>query len=47
VVASLYLSFTDFDLLRDPRWIGLDNYVRIRHQRSEICPPRCASRSSM
>ena len=29
VVASLYLSFTDFDLLRDPRWIGLDNYVRI------------------
>ena len=29
VAASLYLSFTDFDLLRDPRWIGLDNYVRI------------------
>ena len=29
MVASLYLSFTDFDLLRDPRWIGLDNYVRI------------------
>jgi multiple sugar transport system permease protein len=29
VLASLYLSFTDFDLLRDPRWIGLDNYVRI------------------
>ena len=29
VVASLYLSFTDFDLLRDPRWIGLDNYARI------------------
>ena len=29
VVASLYLSFTDFDLLRDPRWIGLDNYLRI------------------
>jgi len=26
---SLYLSFTDFDLLRDPRWIGLRNYVRI------------------
>ena len=26
---SLYLSFTDFDLLRDPRWIGLDNYLRI------------------
>ena len=29
VAGSLYLSFTDFDLLRDPRWIGLDNYLRI------------------
>jgi multiple sugar transport system permease protein len=28
-LVSLYLSFTDFDLLRDPRWIGLGNYVRI------------------
>ena len=28
-LVSLYLSFTDFDLLRDPRWIGLANYVRI------------------
>src|ERR1044071_4525703 len=28
-LASLYFSFTDFDLLRDPRWIGLGNYVRI------------------
>jgi multiple sugar transport system permease protein len=28
-LASFYLSFTDFDLLRDPRWIGLSNYVRI------------------
>jgi len=26
---SLYLSFTDFDLLSDPQWIGLQNYVRI------------------
>ncbi len=26
---SLYLSFTDFDLLRDPRWVGMQNYVRI------------------
>lgn len=26
---SLYLSFTRFDLFRPPRWIGLDNYVRI------------------
>jgi len=29
VLYSLYLSFTDFDLLRDPRWIGMQNYVRI------------------
>ncbi|WP_199613890.1 carbohydrate ABC transporter permease [Paenibacillus alkalitolerans] len=26
---SLYLSFTKFDLLGSPRWIGLDNYVRM------------------
>ena len=28
-LGSLYLSFTDFDLLRDPRWVGLANYERI------------------
>jgi len=28
-LVSLYLSFTDFDLLRDPRWVGLGNYARI------------------
>jgi pectin-derived oligosaccharide transport system permease protein len=28
-LASLYLSFTDFDLLRDPRFVGLANYQRI------------------
>lgn len=27
--ASLYLSFTDYDLLTDPGWIGLDNYERM------------------
>jgi multiple sugar transport system permease protein len=26
-LASLYLSFTKFDLLSAPRWAGLDNYV--------------------
>jgi multiple sugar transport system permease protein len=26
---SLYLSFTDYDLLSPPEWIGLDNYVRM------------------
>jgi multiple sugar transport system permease protein len=28
-LASLYLSFTDFDLLREPHFIGLANYTRI------------------
>ncbi|MGD9148606.1 MAG: sugar ABC transporter permease [Anaerolineae bacterium] len=27
--ASLYLSFTDYNLLQPPEWIGLENYVRI------------------
>lgn len=27
--ASLYLSFTNFDLLQAPSWIGFDNYVRM------------------
>src|SRR6266542_1254824 len=26
--ASLYLSFTSFNLLSDPTWVGLDNYAR-------------------
>ncbi|WP_299652534.1 sugar ABC transporter permease [uncultured Jannaschia sp.] len=26
---SLYLSFTDYDLIGAPRWTGLDNYTRI------------------
>lgn len=29
VLASLYLSFTDFDLLRAPNWVGAANYIRI------------------
>jgi multiple sugar transport system permease protein len=28
ILASLYLSFTDFDLLTAPRWTGLANYGR-------------------
>ena len=27
IVASLYLSFTEYSILGSPRWIGLDNYV--------------------
>ncbi len=26
---SLYLSFTDYDLLSNPRWVGAANYIRI------------------
>lgn len=26
---SLYLSFTDYDLLQAPEWVGLDNFVRM------------------
>lgn len=29
VLASLYLSFTNFDLIQTPRWVGTDNYARI------------------
>ena len=28
-LASLYLSFTNFDLLQDPQWVGAANYLRI------------------
>lgn len=29
MVASLYLSFTDYDLFDPPKWIGLRNYVQM------------------
>lgn len=29
MLASLYLSFTDYDLLSSPEWNGLDNYSRM------------------
>ncbi|KQX46739.1 MULTISPECIES: carbohydrate ABC transporter permease [unclassified Paenibacillus] len=29
MMGSLYLSFTKFNLLNAPRWLGLDNYVQI------------------
>jgi multiple sugar transport system permease protein len=29
MVASLYLSFTDYSLIQAPKWIGLENYVRM------------------
>ncbi len=29
MMASLYLSFTDYNLLQSPNWIGLDNFTRM------------------
>lgn len=29
VVVSLYLSFTDYNILSSPNWIGLENYINI------------------
>lgn len=31
MLASLYLSFTDYSLLAPPKWIGLDNYAEMLH----------------
>ena len=28
IIASFYYSFTAYDVLSPPRWIGLDNYVK-------------------
>jgi multiple sugar transport system permease protein len=29
MLASLYLSFTEYNVLQPPQWLGLDNYTRI------------------
>jgi multiple sugar transport system permease protein len=29
ILWSLYLSFTEYNILRPPEWVGLDNYMRI------------------
>lgn len=29
IISSFYLSFTDFDLLTSPDWVGADNYIRM------------------
>jgi multiple sugar transport system permease protein len=31
MASSLYLSFTDYNLIQAPQWIGLDNFVRMLH----------------
>ncbi|HEY65693.1 MAG TPA: sugar ABC transporter permease [Caldilineae bacterium] len=29
IIASLYLSFTDYNVIQSPKWVGLKNYIRI------------------
>jgi multiple sugar transport system permease protein len=29
MLASLYISFTDYNLIQSPQWLGLDNFVRM------------------
>lgn len=29
IVSSFYLSFTNFDLIREPSWVGASNYIRM------------------
>lgn len=29
MIASAYLSFTNYDILSSPKWIGLDNYIQM------------------
>ena len=31
MLASLYFSFTDYDIVTAPRWVGLQNYVNLIH----------------
>lgn len=36
ILSSFYFSFTDFNLLNDPNWIGLDNYKRMFFEDSKF-----------
>jgi multiple sugar transport system permease protein len=31
MLRALYLSFTEYNIIQDPEWIGLDNYRRMAH----------------
>ena len=33
LIASIYLSLTDYDLLTPPKWIGLRNFARLMKDR--------------
>ena len=34
LIASLYLSFTDWKVISAPNWVGLDNYVKLTRDRT-------------
>jgi multiple sugar transport system permease protein len=38
IVASFYLSFTEYDVLQSPDWVGLRNYARIFTQDIDFWP---------
>ncbi len=38
IVASFYLSFTEYDVLQAPQWVGLRNYARIFTQDVDFWP---------
>ncbi|MBI5960321.1 MAG: sugar ABC transporter permease, partial [Chloroflexi bacterium] len=29
LIASVFLSFAEWDLLRDPKWVGFDNWSKL------------------
>ena len=38
LVMTAYLSFTSYDLLTPPRWIGLDNYRYLLSEDADVWP---------
>jgi len=34
IVAVVYYSFTDYDIVTPPKWIGLQNYARLMHDQT-------------
>lgn len=38
LIYSLYLSFTEYSLFGEPRWVGWDNYIRLFTQSIEFWP---------
>jgi multiple sugar transport system permease protein len=33
IIISLFLSFTDYNIITDPEWVGLENYTRMFEER--------------